>query len=416
MIIIFKYTNLILLLTAFTVKADLYAFNSKDNQAFINGRVVDERKFPVPYAKVIVGNTEVLTDRQGKFVMTNVNTPYDLTVAEKTSSTAVIYKGLTITNPEIVLFGDLENRYSNYVSVIFSFPKIPEGGSAVAKLVSQEIFECKEVNALAGDSTAVLNFIWPASENYLKGQIVFILKDENGFQNIKFTDVTVNKNDIKKKVRITGKKGGTLKTSAVNVYLPSEKSLRNEFDASLNFFNYSSNSQIIFSEYKSDKQKIQVRVPDDLPITSKILLTDYGTYDNNSGYISYNYVSPGADVKLYTESPPELFTPSDNYLGTTENTNFTYSLGSGTGIYVLEFKSNNPYIRLYIVTSERQSRLSYLSRSEFYNFSYEFTWSVRKYITYFNTDEFVRPVFFKNNFSYRAVLYSNKRKFKTGYY
>lgn len=389
---------------------------SKDISLFLNGKVTDERKFPVPFVKVIYGSKEVLTDRFGKFSLTNVTFPYTLTIAEKTSSTAVIYKDLTLSNPELIIFGDLKEQFSNYVQLKVRFPKISEGGSAVIKMISQEVFDCKEAKAGEGDSTVNLNILWPVSENYLKGEIVFLLRDKQGFQTIKYLKVSVYKNDRNKTARINNKKGSSLSTSAINVYQPASKSLKTEFNVSLNFFNYNLNSAIKFSENSDGAVKTHIWVPDKLSVTNKILVTGFGRFNNGSGYAGLNFVSPGAELKLYPESPPELFTPSDNYLGAAGNTNFSYSLGSGTGIYVIEFKSINPYLNLYIVTSERQSTLNYLSRNEFKNYSAQFTWSVKKYLTYFNTDEFVRPKVFKNDFSYKAVLYSDKRKFKTGFY
>ncbi|MFZ1321523.1 MAG: carboxypeptidase-like regulatory domain-containing protein [Ignavibacteria bacterium] len=406
---------LVITLSPLAESENLYCKNSNEVSAFISGRVVDEKRFPVPKVKVTIGNAEVTTDNSGKFTIPNINLPYDVTIAEKTSATAVIYRNLSINNPELVLFGDLENRFSNYVALNISFPKIPEGGSAVIKLISTETFECKEATPLAGDSTAKIHVVWPVSENYINGQVIYLLRDDKGFQYLKFTKVSIHKNDVDKKVTVSKKKGNALSTSFVNVYQPAEKNLKTEFDLSLFFFNYNLNSGIKFSENSSGNEKTQVWVPDKVSVTNKILVRGSGLYSNGSGYTGLNYVSPGADLKLYPESPPELFTPSDNYLGASGNTNFTYSLGSGTGIYVIEFRSVNPLLNIYVVTSDRKTNLSYLSRNEFYNGSYQFTWRVRKYITFFNESEFVKPNVFKNDFSYKAVSYSAKRKFKTGY-
>lgn len=413
---ILRIIFLIIVLTPLSENKEIYSRNSNDINAFISGRVVDERRFPVPKVKVNIGNAEVTTDNSGKFSIPNISFPYNVTIAEKTSATAVIYKNLAINNPELVLFGDLENKFSNYVALNISFPKIPDGGSAVVKLISTETFECKEATAVAGDSTIKIHVIWPVSENYINGQVVYLLKDEKGFQTLKFTKVSIHRNDVDKKVTVSKKKGNALITSFVNVYQPYEKNLKTEFDVSLFFFNYNLNSGIKFSENSSGNEKTQVWVPDKVSITNKILLRGSGLYNNGSGYTGLNYVSPGADLKLYPESPPELFTPSDNYLGANGKTNFSYSLGSGTGIYVIEFRSENPLLNIYVVNSDRKTNLSYLSRNEFYNGSYQFTWRVRKYITFFNESEFVKPNVFKNDFSYKAVLYSEKRKFKTGYY
>ena len=67
--------------------------------------------------------------------------------------------------------------------------------------------------------------------------------------------------------------------------------------------------------------------------------------------------------------------------------------------------------------SERSTRLNYLSRDEFKRSgSVEFRWRVNKYLTYFSVDDFVKPSAFKNDIGYKAILYSEERTFKTGYY
>ena len=72
--------------------------NSKEIKAgylgFVNGTVIDERNFPLENIKVIINGVETDTDRFGKFSLVNIPTPYDVTIADRLTSTAVIYKNI----------------------------------------------------------------------------------------------------------------------------------------------------------------------------------------------------------------------------------------------------------------------------------------------------------------------------------
>jgi hypothetical protein len=388
---------------------------SKDKQAFVSGKVVDERGFPVPYLKVIINETEVQTDAGGKFNIVNVSTPYDVTIAERYTSTAVIYKNLNISTPELVFFGQVSDDYINSVNAKISFPKIPKGSSAIVKFISQDIYESKEFIANEGDSSQNLKISWPLIQNNLKGQIVYILKKDSGYQTIKFKDVSFYKNTKAPNVKINSKPGSKLTNSDVSVYFPEDTYDNRGFSLSANLFNYNRSSGIRFYENNSKEKQFTIPVMNGIPETFKIQVRGFSNSQDGSGFINYSYVSPGAVMKIVSEFPPEIQTPLDNSLAIDGGARFSYSTGTGAGIYVLEFRSVNPVMNFYIVTGERESRLNYLSRSEFKTGSVQFIWSVRKYLTYFTVDEFVKPVIFKNDFAYKAILFSSERSFKTGY-
>lgn len=388
---------------------------SNDKQAFVSGKVVDERGFPVPYLKVIINQIEAQTDAGGKFNIVNIETPYDVTIAERYTSTAVIYKNLNISTPELVFFGMVPDDYINTVNANISFPKIPEGNSAIVKFISTEIFECKEFIANEGESSKSLKISWPLYQNNLKGKIVYILKNDSGYQNIKFKEVSFNKNNRTPNVKINSKPGSKLTNSEVSVYFPEDSYDNRGFSLSANLFNYNRSSGISFYENTGKEKQFIIPVMKGIPETFKIQVRGFSNSMDGSGFINYSYVSPGAVVKIVSEFPPEIQTPVDNSLAIDGGARFSYSTGTGAGIYVLEFRSVNPVMNFYIVTGERESRLNYLSRSEFKSGSVQFIWSVRKYLTYFTVDEFVNPALFKNDFAYKAILFSKERSFKTGY-
>ena len=82
---------LIFILSASLIKNIHSKDRSDRTAAFVSGRVIDERSFPVPFAKIIINGSETETDKAGKFKILNVPVPYDLTIAEKSTATAIVY-------------------------------------------------------------------------------------------------------------------------------------------------------------------------------------------------------------------------------------------------------------------------------------------------------------------------------------
>jgi hypothetical protein len=391
-------------------------FLQQNKNAFVSGRVIDERGFPVPYVKIIAGGKETQTDASGKFSILDLPLPYDLTAAERYSSTAVIYGNLSVSNPDIVLFGKPKKDYSNFVKAKVSFAKIPEGGSAVIKFISKDIFESGEEICKEGDSSVSIIVRWPFNQNSLRGQIAYIYKDKSGFKSSKFSEAVFYRDKKTTEFRIKSGSGNKIASSVISVYFPGNDYSEKGFSLSADFFNYYKNSGVVFFENEGSESQFRTEVPDNLPMTFKLKVRGYAYKKDGSGFENYFYTSPGSIVKIETETPPELLTPSDNFLAVDGNTRFSYSSGTGAGIYVLQLSSINRDLNFFIVTGEREAKLGYLSRKEFRNENVQFRWKVRKYITYMTVDEFVKPSIFNNDFGYKAVITSAEKSFKTGYY
>lgn len=383
---------------------------------FINGKVTDERGFPVPFIKVITGKSETQTDFSGKFTFMSISAPYDIILAERFSSTAVVYKNLTVSNPNLTFFGELEDNYSNFIKLKIRFPKLQPGESGIIKFISQDIFKSSESVVKEGDSSVSFNVKWPMYQNVMKGQIVYITKNDSGYRYIKFRELILDKFKNSQELKFDSKPGTKLSTSKLNIYFPDEYYFTKDFSVSTDLFNYDKNSGIKFYENESSENQFRISVPDNLPLTFKLRITGFAKRKDGTEFLNTSYASPGNNLKIESETSPELLTPSNNLLSVDGNTRFSYSNGSGTGIYVVEFRSKDPSMRFFIVTDRNETYLNYLSRNEFSNGSIQFEWSVRKFLTYFNVDEFVKPPVFKNDFAYKAVMISSKRYFKTGFY
>jgi hypothetical protein len=390
---------------------------SKETVRSVVGRVVNERNFPVPFAKVIINNAEVETDKSGVFRIPNVTFPYDAVVAVKTTATAVLYKKLSIDNPELILFGKSIGGNAISAAIEVTFPEIPSGSSAILKFISTDSYYSEEKEVFHGEKSKSILVYWPATKNILNGNVVFIQRSSTDYQQYSEKVVSIFKNSAPFKANITAASSANIKTSDLVVYVPFKDYTTKGYSIFANFQSYKSNADVLLTKEEGDIHRTKSIIPSSLPVAYRLKISGFVDFKDGSGFTNYVYSQPGATVNLETETPPEPQTPSDNFLGANGNTEFYYSLGSGTGIFVVEFHSAYPAMSFYIVTDQRSTNFSYLSRREFKNAgSVEFKWRVKKYLTYFSVNDFVKPAELRNDIGYKAVLYSKERIFKTGYY
>jgi hypothetical protein len=409
---------ILIIFTSVTHYIDVYSKDRSDNvAAYISGRVIDERNFPVPFAKIIVNETETETDKAGKFKILNVPFPYDLTIAEKSTATAIVYKGLSIDNPDLIFFGKPNTKDANSAVINVTFPEIPAGSSAILKFISTDVFLCEEVEVFSGERSKTLLVYWPQSRKSLNGNVIFLQKNNTSYEQYKEKVVSLYKNTIPFKANITNLSSSNTETSELVVYLPFKDYILKGYSIYADFFAFNRNSEVLLIKEEGNIFRTKSIIPSILPIAYRLKVSGFVEYKDGSGFVNYEYSQPGATINLTAETPPEPQTPTDKFLGANGNTEFYYSLGSGTGIYVLQYHSFYPSMNFYIVTANRSAYLTFLSRKEFKNgVSVEFKWNVKKYLTYFSVNDFVKPVEFNNDIGYKAVLYSKERTFKTGYY
>lgn len=384
----------------------------------VSGKVLNEKNFPLYNIKVLINGVETNTDALGKFKMLNVKYPYDAVIAERSSATAVIYKGLSIENPDLILFGPLKPRNIQSATINLRFPEIPAGSSAVIKYISPDVFYCEDVSVFPGEKSKTIIVEWPASKKTLNGSVIFLQKTCTSYQQYMEKSQSLFKKTAPFEMSFDNALvASNTKTSNMVVYLPFVDYNTNGYTISADFFSYNRNSEILLAKEEGSITSGKSIIPSKLPISYRLKVSGFVDYKDGSGFVNYTYVKPGASINLTMESPPELYAPADKFPGATGATEFSYSSGSGTGIYVVKYHSVNPEMNFYVVTNELRTNLYYLSRSEFRKAeSVEFKWSIKKYITYFSVDDFVKPNQFQNDIGYKAVLYSAERTFKTGIY
>lgn len=390
---------------------------SSENTNYVSGRVLDLKNFPVPFVKVILQGIETMTDKSGRFKIMNVTTPYDIVIAYQKTSTAVIYKNLNLENPDLILFGVNDSTYTRRAIVTVNFPEIPEGKEATIKFISSDANYCRESYALSGEKSKFIPVRWPYSQNSINGSVIFIMKNNLEFESFNQKSISIFQNSTPFNVTFKDNPLKNISSSYLNVYLPFENYKSVGYSVYADFPAYDRSSELLIS--MQDGTEIQNRsiIPYKLPLSFRVKINGIVKYNDGSGFTNTTFTIPGTTINLNEESPPELKTPTDKYLGAAGNTEFSYSSGSGTGVYVVRYYSDYPELNFYIVTAEKNVYLNYLSRDEFKQAnSIEFKWDVRKYLTYFSVDDFARSKEFKNDIGYKAVLYSSERTFKTGYF
>ena len=94
----------------------------------ITGRVLDQNYFPVPVINIYVNGTlSGATAKDGTFIVNVDKLPYDITLVDQSNLTGVLYKNLTILNPELTLFGELAPRNVNSEYIKVEFPALSGG-------------------------------------------------------------------------------------------------------------------------------------------------------------------------------------------------------------------------------------------------------------------------------------------------
>ncbi len=385
--------------------------------AFVSGRVIDERNFPVPYAKVLINGTELKTDVMGRFTSMNVGFPYDVLIAERNTSTAVIYYDLSVTDPDLILFGQPDKRNYNSSAIKVMFPPLADTSEAFVSFISREMIYCETKIAGSNKDYVFLTVDFPAMLTNIRGDVVMMRKNPSGYELFRKKSVSISRGTSSNEVVLPAKPESRSSNSSSKIYSSLRDYYQSKIEVSLDFPDYSKNSQLTIYEADGKKQLTTAELPKKTPLSSRLKISGFAENRSGSKFQSYYYSSPGQNFKVTDEFLPELVVPSDGYIGVDGRTEFRYTVGSGAGIYVLEFKSTNPDMKYFVVTNQTAGNLSLLSRPEFSNTrNLIFSWRVRKYLTYFSVDEFVRPNIFKNELGYKGVLYSTGRSFRTGYF
>jgi len=375
----------------------------------VSGRVLDERRFPIPGVVVTIGST-VTTDANGKFSIPEVTAPYRVSVTNQSTNTTVLYDGLSIANPDLILFGNSIGKNANtaYMDVIVE--GIPANTRGIIKFISTGTSYCKEEEIVSGEERKQIVVKWPAGDRSITGTIMYLEKDSRQFTRYAQRSVTLYKDSYPQSIKLNSfNTYENVNSALLTIYLPGKEFATKEFSIWADFLGYDRNSEIRLTTQNANIISAETFVPAILPMSFKLKVKAECFNSKGDGFINYTYTYPGSVINLTYETPPEIASPSNDFRNVNAKTIFSYTEGSGAGVYVVNFHCLYPESDMYIVTTGRE--MYFPGDASLKNAN--FTWNVAKYIPYFNTDSFVKPKNFNNEYSYEAVSYSKTYTFKT---
>ncbi|MDD5361748.1 MAG: hypothetical protein PHN88_06420 [Ignavibacteria bacterium] len=379
----------------------------------IKGRVIDERYFPVPNVSVTSpGGGGDKTDTNGNFVLNIESTPYDIYMFDYSGNTGIVYRGLSTQTPDLMLFGLATSRNINTEMLKIEFPVIQPGRSAIIKYISDDVFSCEDVFASAGDRMKVLTVIFPAHKTRLNGKVIYLEKTATSFDKFTEATITVIKEGYPQTVIFDSM---TVKQnpgeSYITVYPPSFAFDTKGFSVYGDFLSQHRNAEMTFNSTDGDIISTKVIVPLTLPYAYRLKVEGRGGFKKGEHYVNYTYSYPGSSLNIPTETAPKLDAPQDKYWGVSNNTQFAWDWGSGTGIYVVHFHAFNPVGDFYVVTREKSVTFPKGASAGMLDGN-EYSWNVEKHLTYTSVDDFVKPKQFSNDLGYKAILTSELRTFR----
>ncbi|MBK6875436.1 MAG: hypothetical protein IPG99_02925 [Ignavibacteria bacterium] len=114
---------------------------------------------------------------------------------------------------------------------------------------------------------------------------------------------------------------------------------QSKIEVSLDLTDYPKNSQLTIYEADGKKQMTIADLPAKLPASTRLKINGFAETRSEASSVSHYFSSPGQNFKVSDEFLPELIVPSDGYIGVDGRTGVRYTVGSGAGVYVLEFEA-----------------------------------------------------------------------------
>lgn len=380
----------------------------------IKGRLLDERRFPVPNVSInVTGGSGSKTDKNGVFKFNVEKLPYDLYLSDGANAIAVYYKNISSLEPEVTFFGLSSSRYVNTEVLKVDFLPVPANSTLIIKFVSSDAFYSEDIIASPGEKSKVLMVDWPSASESITGRVIFLQKTSLKYEKFGERAVTIQKGFYPQTISFdTLSFYNTPGESYITLYLPSMNYETKGFSVYADFLSLHKNAEILLNTTEGDIISTKVLVPQSLPFGFRLKVSARGFLKGGSGFENYIYTYPGSVYNLTSETPPQLDAPQDKYWNVNTNTIFGYDMGSGIGIYVVHFHSFEPVGDFYYITNERQvssplSAYSGILKGD------EFSWDVSKYLSYISVDDFVKEKKFSNDLGYKAVLRSETRTFRT---
>lgn len=392
--------------------------NSATGKITVSGKVTNVVNQAASNIKVIIsGKDSAVTSADGSFSISEITAPYNLQIIDVAANVIKYYHGVTESQIRIPGVGIVNGSIVCEITVTYP-PEI-----FTPNIDGKVMFtDGNYVNSYESFSQGLPFTVWLPDNSPVTGKLILITYKKDGSGKI------ISYENFGQSASIQVSNGGnyTYNFSPDEVSLnPGENilsgsiNLQPGYDSDDNFF------YLTFSNKRTPNYSIPLRfetissnvfnilVPTNLPLQYSSMLGCYSFNGQLSNTEIFKLPPGPSGINLDTKTPPELLTPENNAIDVNLNTEFTFTSGTGTGIYLINLHNETLNKRYTIYTSSNRFRLSEFSDLFTEGISGSlFSWSVEK--TGFDTsvNEFLtratdRPDYYTNHTAQRNFTVSN---------
>jgi hypothetical protein len=352
----------------------------------VSGFVKDLYGIPVANAAVVItGKTPVTTGASGEFSIPNVTTPYDISLIVSSSKLAVLYKGLSRSDPKLLYFG-YSGGTTNSATINGTVPAASGKNTRVIFSSGSQIYS---TYADQTTGTYSLPFYWIGTVDSVVGKLYILRYTTN------VAGLPVDY-DAYKDTSLTLKNGITssgLNFAASNLSDPQDSNIGGTVTRNSSYsLSYSRALYIKFNgglirfgtESSPASDAFSYHVPSISGMTFGVYASANKTSTPSNLY-SNNYktgITAGSmNVNVTLEAAPQLALPLNSATNVDTLTNFTWSQGGGSGVNLVAISPNSSsYPYYYIFTTGSNLNIqNYSALALGLPPSIAYTWQVYKF-------------------------------------
>ena len=319
--------------------------NETDQTITVSGFVKDIDGEPVSGVPVIIkGKAPVTTDANGAFTVSNVSKPYEARVIFSTDQAAIVYQGLTRSDPTLIYLGTT----SSYKTATIS-GSVPPAAGKVTKVFFTSGSMAWSTNADQGTGSYSLDVNWKGTANSMTGKLQVLRFTQNS------SGMPVQYDAYGSEDNLTVSAGGNFPNNnfaatdltdppeqniSGSIVLPSSSYVLNGKTLNLFF----GDAEIYLGQEWGVGLNFSYVVPS---ITGATFGVDANAYLNATPtyrYTSYSkrgITGGSSGITVNLASAPQLNIPAHNGSGIDTTTQFLWTKGNGGGICVILIAPSN---------------------------------------------------------------------------
>ena len=319
--------------------------NETDQTITVSGFVKDIDGEPVSGVPVIIkGKAPVTTDANGAFTVSNVSKPYEARVIFSTDQAAIVYQGLTRSDPTLIYLGTT----SSYKTATIS-GSVPPAAGKVTKVFFTSGSMAWSTNADQGTGSYTLSVDWKGTANSMTGKLQVLRFTQNS------SGMPVQYDAYGSEDNLTVSAGGNFPNNnfaatdltdppeqniSGSIVLPSSSYVLNGKTLNLFF----GDAEIYLGQEWGVGLNFSYVVPS---ITGATFGVDANAYLNATPtyrYTSYSkrgITGGSSGITVNLASAPQLNIPAHNGSGIDTTTQFLWTKGNGGGICVILIAPSN---------------------------------------------------------------------------